>query len=54
MTPCEPYTASDIADELGEPRRTIDYNLRQLHDAGQVHRKQHSKRRVSWWVEPED
>lgn len=50
MAECEPYTAGDLANELDEPRRTVDYNLRQLAESGDVERKKHSERRVSWWV----
>lgn len=53
MKPCEPYTAGDLADELGEPRRTIDHKLRQLAENNKVNRKKHSTRRVTWWVNPE-
>jgi len=51
MRDCEPYTAGDLAEELDEPRRTVDYHLRQLEDNGEVNKKQHSKRRVSWWID---
>lgn len=51
MNPCEPYAAADISGELDEPRRTVDYNLRKLHEEGRINRKQHSKRRVTWWID---
>lgn len=49
MNKCEPYTAGELAEELDEPRRTVDYNLRQLVEADKVNRKEHAKQRVSWW-----
>jgi len=51
MNRCEPYTAGGLADELDEPRRTVDYHLRQLEEGGKINKKQHSERRVSWWVD---
>lgn len=49
MTPCEPYTAGELAAELDEPRTTVDYNLRQLAAAGDVRKKKHTENRVTWW-----
>lgn len=51
MVPGEPYTAGELARDLGEPRRTVDYHLRQLADRGDVRRKKHSEQRVTWWIE---
>lgn len=53
MAECEPYTAGEIAEELNEPRTTVDWNLRQMADDGVVSRKKHSKRRVTWYTEPQ-
>ena len=47
----EPYTASEIADGLGEPRRTVTYHLRELAENGEVSRKKHSENRVTYWRE---
>ena len=51
MATCEPYTASELAERLDEPRRTVSYNLEQLKDQGIVSKKKHSQRTVTWWIE---
>ena len=48
MNPEEPYTAGDLAEELGEPRRTVQYNLKQLAESGELDRKEHSKRTITY------
>ncbi|ADJ14503.1 hypothetical protein C497_03925 [Halalkalicoccus jeotgali B3] len=50
MVVCEPYSTRELAQEVGEPRRTVLYNLEQLADDGEINRKQSSKRDVSWWI----
>lgn len=49
MGDCEPYTAGDLADMLDEPRRTVDYYLRQLAESNCVDNKTHSTQTVTWW-----
>lgn len=49
MTRCEPFTAGELADALDEPRRTVDYHLRELAAEGEVQKKKHTPNRVTWW-----
>ena len=51
MVTGEPYTASELADTLDVPRRTVTYNLKKLHDLGIISKKKHSARTVTWWIE---
>lgn len=44
----EPYTARELAEEIGEPRRTVQYNLKQLAENGELDRKEHSKRTITY------
>lgn len=56
MTPCEPYTALDLAVEFGgqDKRRTLQRRLERLHEDDQIRKKHHEggANRVSWWREP--
>lgn len=55
MENCEPYTASELADEFEDvSSRTIQRRLESLRASGLVHKKKHHERRVSWWTEPVD
>jgi len=49
MEVCEPYSARDLADETGIPRRTVDHHLRKLADSGEIERKRHAENRVTWY-----
>lgn len=44
----EPVIASEIADETGLPRTTVNYHLNKLADAGQIVKKKFHERRVVW------
>lgn len=50
MNDGDPYTARELAEELDQPRRTIQYNLRQLAECGDIIRKEHSKRQITYRV----
>ena len=54
MTPLEPYTASELADILEWPRRTVHKLLSDLDEEGRVRRKKTGHRTVIWiYPEPE-
>lgn len=44
----EPVIASEIANEIGEARTTVNYHLNKLADEGRVTKKKFHKRRVVW------
>jgi len=48
MRPLEPYTASELAESLGWPRRTVYKLLSDLHEEGRVRRKKTGHRTVIW------
>lgn len=50
MEPTDPYTTQEIADALDIPRRTANYRLNRMADDGEVRKKKHNKRRVSWML----
>ena len=52
MTPLEPYSARELAETLGWPRRTVHKLLSELHDEGRVRRKKTGHRTVIW-IRPE-
>lgn len=52
LTPCEPYTASEVAALFEDTSRwTIQRRLDTLVERGDVEKKKHSERRVSYWIE---
>jgi DNA-binding GntR family transcriptional regulator len=53
MEPSEPYTARELAEELGWPRRTAYELLSDLTEQGMVRRKKTGHRTVIW-IRPED
>jgi DNA-binding IclR family transcriptional regulator len=48
MTPLEPYSARELAETLGWPRRTVHKLLSELHEEGRVRRKKTGHRTVIW------
>lgn len=53
MNECEPYVASEIVELFEDVSRwTIQRRLETLHENGEVSRKKHSERRVTWYVQP--
>ena len=51
LTPCEPYTVSDVAEIFSEASRwTIQRRLDTLVEDGLLSKKKHSERRVSYWI----
>jgi DNA-binding IclR family transcriptional regulator len=48
MEPSEPYTARELAEELGWPRRTAYELLSDLTEQGMVRRKKTGHRTVIW------
>jgi DNA-binding MarR family transcriptional regulator len=53
MTPGEPYTAGELAEEFDAKRHTIWRRLEGLVEKEFVNKKKHAENRVSYWV-PED
>ena len=53
MTPGEPHTASELADVVGWPRRSVFDALDSLHEAGRVNKRKVSARTVLWTRPPE-
>lgn len=49
MEPLEPYSTSELADSLGEPRRTVLYNLNRLAEDGEIVKKPHNPNNVTWF-----
>lgn len=47
----EPMRASDVADDTGLPRTTVNYHLNKLHEDGRVNKKKFHEKRVVWWVD---
>lgn len=43
-------SAREVADELGESRRTLHRRLNELHDEGRVEKKTVGGRSVVWWL----
>ena len=54
MDPGEPYSARELAELLDESRRTVDYNLNQLAEGGEVTRKEHSQRQITYRIEKDE
>ncbi|WP_227379945.1 hypothetical protein [Haladaptatus halobius] len=52
MEPLESYMASEIAAELGWPRRTANGELNGLAEEGEIRKKKPEARRVIW-IRPE-
>jgi DNA-binding IclR family transcriptional regulator len=52
MEPSEPYTARELAEELGWPRRTAYELLSDLAEQGMIRRKKTGHRTVIW-IRPE-
>ena len=52
MRQLEPYTASELAETLGWPRRTVHKLLSDLNEEGRVRRKKTGHRTVIW-IRPE-
>lgn len=52
MEPSEPYTARELAEELGWPRRTAYELLSDLTEQGMIRRKKTGHRTVIW-IRPE-
>jgi DNA-binding HxlR family transcriptional regulator len=51
MTPCEPYTVSDLVDRYDDTSRwTVQRRLDTLVEDGEVSKKNHTKNRVSYWI----
>ena len=48
MTPGEPHTASELAETVGWPRRSVFDALDHLHDADRVRKKKVTSRTVLW------
>lgn len=48
MAPGEPHTASELAETLGWPRRSVFDALADLHERGAVNKKQVNARTVIW------
>lgn len=53
MEPSEPYTARELAEELGWPRRTAYELLSDLAEQGTIRRKKTGHRTVIW-IHPEE
>lgn len=51
METCTPYTVADFEDQYDASRWTIRRRLEDLHDDGEIKRKQHSDRAVTWWLD---
>jgi DNA-binding HxlR family transcriptional regulator len=51
MTPCEPYTTSDLLAAFDTSRWTVQRRLDTLVDDGRVNKKKHAENRVTYWVE---
>jgi predicted transcriptional regulator len=52
MEPSEPYTARELAEKLGWPRRTAYKLLSDLANQGMIRRKKTGHRTVIW-IQPE-
>jgi len=51
MTPCEPYTVSDLVDRYDDASRwTVQRRLDTLVKDGEVNKKKHTENRVSYWI----
>lgn len=51
MTPCEPYTVSDLTEHFPDASRwTVQRRLDSLVDAGEARKKKHNENRVSYWI----
>lgn len=53
MSPGEPYATSELADKLGEHRRTVNNWLNDLADRGFVTKKKVNARTVMWFRDVE-
>ena len=49
-----PYSARELAELLDESRRTVDYNLNQLASDGEILRKEHSQRHITYRIERDE
>lgn len=45
------YTVGEITEEVDEPRRTVQYNMKRLADQGEINRKKHTEKVILYWVE---
>jgi len=52
MTPCEPYSVSDLVDRYEDTSRwTVQRRLDTLVEDGEVNKKKHTENRVSYWID---